>query len=202
MPTGYTADVQDGKVTSFRAFAMQCARAFGALVTMRDDDQDAPIPEELKPGEYYISSVQSDEVKLGGLLAMGDEEASTKAAEAYEAQLAYSREYRAKKIAQRKRYEAMLAKVEAWEPPSPDHEGMKKFMLSQLRESIEFDCSSDYTPTVEPLLSGADWRKQQIARAQESLERSRKSLADEEERVRGHNKWLRQLRESLAKAGE
>jgi hypothetical protein len=197
MPTGYTAAVQDGKVTTLKAFALQCARAFGALVTMRDDDFDAPIPEELKVSDYYVKSVQSDEIKLGELLAMGDAEAGAKAAEAYEARLNYSREYVAEKVARRKRYESMLGKVEVWTPPSPDHAGMKTFMLSQLRESIEFDCGGDYTPTVEPLLSGADWRKQQIARVTESLERSRKSLAGEEARVRSHNKWLRQLRESL-----
>lgn len=37
MPTGYTASVQEGKVTEFRDFAMECARAFGALVMMRDE---------------------------------------------------------------------------------------------------------------------------------------------------------------------
>jgi hypothetical protein len=202
MPTGYTADVQDGKVTSFKQFALNCARAFGALITMRDDPADAPIPEALVPGEYYLTSVQQDEIKLGRLLTMTEDEVSTEATKAHVASVQYREEYALRKVEQRKRYESMLAKAEAWEPPSPEHVGMKKFMVDQLRESIKFDCGSDYQPTVEPLLSGADWRLQQIARAKESLERSRASLREEEERVRNRNTWIRQLRESLAKVDE
>lgn len=48
MPTGYTADVQSGKVTDFAEYAMNCARAFGALVLMRDDPSDADIPERFE----------------------------------------------------------------------------------------------------------------------------------------------------------
>ena len=35
----------------------------------------------------------------------------------------------------RERYETMLAEVEAWQPPTPDHEELKRFMADQLRES-------------------------------------------------------------------
>jgi hypothetical protein len=197
MPTGYTADVQDGKVTDFPTFAMQCARAFGALVLMRDDPKDASIPEEQRPGSYYIESVQRDEVALGRLLTMSGPDCEAAAIKAHEAAVTYAADYLAKRRTERERYKAMIAKVEAWTPPSADHVNMKKFMLDQLNESLKFDCGGDYSPTVEPLLSGSGWRLQQIARAKESLERSRKSLAEEEERVRGRNKWVRELRESL-----
>jgi hypothetical protein len=49
MPTGYTAAVADGTITEFPDFAMQCARAFGTLVLMRDEPQDAAIPEKFEP---------------------------------------------------------------------------------------------------------------------------------------------------------
>lgn len=53
MPTGYTASVADGTTTTLRAFALQCARAFGATVTMRDDPMSAEIPERFEPGGFY-----------------------------------------------------------------------------------------------------------------------------------------------------
>lgn len=202
MPTGYTADVQDGKVTKFTDFAWQCARAFGALILMRDDPKGAAIPQEFTPGDYYIKSVQSDEVRLGRLFSMSAAECNAEAEKAHAEAVRYRDEYQAKKKTERERYEAMLAKVETWEPPSPDHAGMKKFMREQLCESIKFDCGGDYSPTVEPSLSGQDWRLQQIARTNESLARSRASLREEEERVRGRNKWVRELRESLARVAE
>lgn len=62
MPTGYTAAVCDGKITEFPAFALQCARAFGALITMRDDAMNAPIPEEIKPDtSYYDKNISEAE---------------------------------------------------------------------------------------------------------------------------------------------
>ena len=52
MPTGYTARLCDGEQT-FKDFAMLCARACGALIEMREDPMDAPIPEKIKRSSYY-----------------------------------------------------------------------------------------------------------------------------------------------------
>lgn len=196
MPTGYTAGVQDGSITSFPEYAMRCARAFGALVLMRDDPLDAPIPESFPPSDYAIQSVQTTEIELGRLLLLSSDEADTGAREAHEASVRHRDEYRAKRKRERERYEAMLAMVKAWKPPSADHEGLAKFMVEQLTQSIDFDCG-DYEPTVEPLLSGTDWQAQQIAQVSQRLERARQSLHEEENRARGRTKWLRELRESL-----
>jgi len=49
MPTGYTLDLYDGKNITFKEFVMKCAGAFGALISMKDESLDAPIPEHLEP---------------------------------------------------------------------------------------------------------------------------------------------------------
>ena len=64
MPTGYTAGVQDGTVTDFSEFALQCARNFGALVTMRDDPWSTPIPERFEASEYARTAVVEAQQKL------------------------------------------------------------------------------------------------------------------------------------------
>lgn len=53
MPTGYTYPVAEEKVDTLAEFALQCARAFGACVTMRDEPSNKPIPEEFKPSLHY-----------------------------------------------------------------------------------------------------------------------------------------------------
>jgi len=53
MPTGYTYPVQDGKITELRDFALLCTRGFGALIMMRDEPMDAPIPETLGANTQY-----------------------------------------------------------------------------------------------------------------------------------------------------
>ena len=50
MPTGYTAAVKDG--ITFEQFAWSCARAFGALIDMRDSPTGAPIPQRFEPSQY------------------------------------------------------------------------------------------------------------------------------------------------------
>ena len=64
MPTGYTADVMDGKVTDFKLFAMQCARAFGALVIMRDEPLNAEIPDEFSPSNYHFQELEQARERL------------------------------------------------------------------------------------------------------------------------------------------
>ena len=64
MPTGYTASVADGRVTEFAPFALQCARAMGALIMMRDEPHDAPIPERFEASDYYSKSLAEARERL------------------------------------------------------------------------------------------------------------------------------------------
>jgi len=44
MPTGYTAEIYEGeKEVTFEKFALTCARAFGACITIRDEPMSASI---------------------------------------------------------------------------------------------------------------------------------------------------------------
>jgi hypothetical protein len=193
MPTGYTADVQSGKVTEFPDFAMQCARAFGALIMMRDDPADAPIP-EFQPSDYHSKALATAEADVARLSAMTAEQAQTEADAEHAKAVRQNNEWNAEKAACRERYEAMILKVDAWTPPTPDHNGLKEFMLKQLRESIDFDCR----PYDEPkALPGAEWLEKAKARAARSVEYHRDEHAAEVKRTADRNAWVRNLRESL-----
>ena len=43
----------------------------------------------------------------------------------------------------RQRYESMLEKARSFKPPSEDHKPYAAFLVSQLEESIEWDCGED-----------------------------------------------------------
>ncbi len=64
MPTGYTADIAKG--ITFQQYAWSCARAFGALVMMRDEPSDAPIPEAFTPSDYHVKALAEARAKLAG----------------------------------------------------------------------------------------------------------------------------------------
>lgn len=195
MPTGYTANVADGKITDLRSFAMQCARGMGALIMMRDESWSAPIPERFEPSDYYAKKVQEGKAERDALYAMSNDDADRAAKAEYQEKLAAKEAYLDGKKEMRSRYEAMIALVEAWQFAP---EGLKEFMLEQLHTGMNFDCGGDgsYWEEVE-LLSGAEWKAKKLERVQQSIIRDAAEHAKEIERTESRNAWIAQLRASL-----
>lgn len=195
MPTGYTAALGDGRITEFRDFAMQCARAFGALITMRDDAFDAPIPDVIEPSNYSRDAAKRAEDELNAFMAMSDEEVAAAADAAYAKAVKYDADFHAKQNAENACYEAMRQKVWAWTPPTDDHKELKSFMLQQIEISISnFKGSgapdrNDYAPET--------WKAAHRAELLRSLTYHQKEYAKELERVADRTEWIRALRASL-----
>jgi hypothetical protein len=138
MPTGYTAKIAEGM--TFREYALGCARAFGALIEMRDEPNDVPIPDEFKPSDYHLDKFTEQRNRLAEFEGMSDHEANEQSKAEYMRALGYHHEGIKKDNALREKYERMLKEVEAFTPPSPEHAEYKEFMRSQIVESMRFDC--------------------------------------------------------------
>lgn len=191
MPTGYTAAVQSGQITTLRDFALLCARAMGATIMMRDEPLGAPIPERFEPSSYYAKQKAEAEERLAALQAMTEEQYEEEARRIYHRGCVERDQRHFEMIEQVGRYNAMLAKVEAWETPA---EGIRKFMIDQLRESIRHD---SYTEAAPVLLTGAQWFARAKARAESDIAYYAEQHDQEVERTEGRNKWLADLRASL-----
>jgi len=74
MPTGYTACIEDGTITTGRDFLMLCARAFGATASMREEPLTVPIPELFEEDSYYTQRLKETKAELERCLTMSDEE--------------------------------------------------------------------------------------------------------------------------------
>lgn len=202
MPTGYTAGVADGTITTFKDYAYQCARAFGALVTERDNPITPDLP-VLEVGDYYRTSVEKAEQDLKRFLRMS----STRAEIEFLKEKIRDIKYHSKAIKDdgktRKRYMKMIAECEKFEAPTEEHINYRNFLISQLKESLEWDCSRDYHH--ERLLkarkrqSPTKWLCRKIKEAREHLARTKESLKEEIERVNSRNQWISQLREAVSK---
>ena len=196
MPTGYTAGVADGKVTTFEEYALECARAFGALIEMRDDPHGTPIREST-PADYVLKRIEEVKAKLDELNARTD----TDWAIAYANYVSETIDYRSRsleKIAEKKkRYLAMLDKAKQFVPPTKEHAEYAKFIVSQIEQSIEFDCSTKYFDNVSVMCFN-DWKRCEIEDSAKELIRAEKSLSEEIERCRSRNEWIRQLRAAIA----
>lgn len=200
MPTGYTADVQSGKVTDFKTFALRCARAMGALILMRDDAMDAPIPDEFKPDTEMYDRMEADaRDTLGMLDALTPEDAQKKADAEFESLSQEHNKAMAKRREEKKRYEAMYAKVLEWQPPTSDHKGFKDFMAEQLLSSIDSDCEG-YERYAPRRKTAKQWMADARAAAIRNLESAASERMAEIKRTADRNRWVKQLRESLEAA--
>ena len=182
-------------------FTLQCARAFEALIDLRDSPSDAPIPEEIKPHTHYhdeaITRAQKRLKRLQSLSAKqieADYHRYLRDTEAFHLSSAERREL------MRQPYEAMITKVKRWSPPTRDHEGLKAFMLEQLRESIRFDCAPGPKP-MKPKPK-ATWHRERVAIARRDIAYHKSERDDEIERAAERTRWIKMLRASLAALNE
>lgn len=193
MPTGYTAGIAEG--VTFEQFILSCARNFGALIMMRDKPSNAEIP-VFEPSDFYAKNLIESNRELERLkkmtIAEGCAESDKEFAEAVESHR--------KRIAEmgvlKSKYEAMLAQVKEWEPPTTDHEGLKKFMVDQLTESIRFDCATEYM-TAPKQDDPEQWTISQIKRVIGDIERYTEEDKKEVDRTNQRNRWVADLRRSL-----
>jgi hypothetical protein len=199
MPTGYTAAIKDG--ITFEKFVWSCARAMGAMIMMRDEPSDAPIPERFEPSSFYAEKVDGLRAELSRLKALTREQAHAESVAAFQRALKAHDEAIAEKTELRNKYSAMLAKVVQWEPPTPEHNGFEAFMLEQLHSSINFDCDTSYYEKHPPECKSADgWRSLAIAEAERQLACYENAQREEVERTESRNAWLKALRESVPPA--
>lgn len=195
MPTGYTHAIKDGQ--TFRDFTLTCARAFGAAIHQRDEAVSAALRHDTV-SPYHHTQIQVAKDRLAELDRMSTQDAEMAASTEFQDRHAAWEERRAHTATLRQRYTDMLAQVDAWQPPTPDHKELKAFMRSQITDSIEFDCprlgEEDPAPTPK---TAAAWLAEERARAARSLTYHTEAYEKECRTVAGRNAWIDALMGSL-----
>jgi hypothetical protein len=194
MPTGYTQDLYYGeKEVSFPEFALKCARAFGALIYMRDEPMDAPVRENTV-SSYYRERLDRAERNFADVSSWTMQRAAAEAGKSCRQARDLREQMNAEARERRARFEAMLRQVTEWLPPTSDHADLKRFMAEQLSRAIEDECYE--LPVPEPV-TPQEYRSKRLTNAECELAYARKDLAEEKERTVKRNEWLRALRSSL-----
>jgi len=198
MPTGYTAQIGEGE--TFEEFILACARNFGACITMRDAPNSEEIPEEFKPTDYHAKRIKEAEKELNKLKKTTPKQAEKGADEEYKEEMQSHEESIRRHGELEGKYRAMLASVMAWNPPTPDHKGLKDFMESQIIESIKWDCNTDYEEEHAPKRkTGKKWLDEGIKSCLHDLSYHTKEHQKEVERCASRTSWVRELRNSIKK---
>lgn len=194
MPTGYTACIGD-KDASFEEYALGCARAFGALITMRDDPSDAPIPEKFEPTSYHLERVTEARKRQADLEAMSPALCEMAADGVYRKAVADYQKTVSEKTALKRKYETMLVRVRDWTPPTEEHKGLRTFMEEQITLCMDSDCTVYSEPPV--LQTGSLWLAAETERVKRDIEYHSEHHDAEVKRTNGRTEWVKALRESL-----
>ncbi len=190
MPTGFTADVGEGKITTLKEFALHCARGMGACISMRDEPWDAPIPERFEPSlSYYQTKLDEARKRLAELEAMSEADLNEAAQADFKERMASYQKYERDKDLERQRYQTMLASVREW---TTDAEGIREFMIEQLEMSID-----NYKSTAPQFVPPEEWKGDQVKAALRAISYSEEEIEKERHRTEMRNLWLAALRRSL-----
>lgn len=204
MPTGYTAGILDGTITTFEQFALQCSRAFGATIHMRDESLDTPY-EPRTPSEYYFTSLQSQRKELEKMKTISDEEI----VQEYESLLRESLEYHEEKLEKTKsnlkKLNSLLEAAKSWTPPTEEHDGIREYMIDQLELTIKADGDLSYhvdeiiqaKKEIEEGIDPQVYRKERIKGIEDRISYYEIEHQKELERCKQSNRWMESLLESI-----
>lgn len=200
MPTGCTAPIYEGeKDFTFEKFAMRCALNFCELVYLREKSEKEAIDleKDFQPNSFYKDMLEEAEKDYQDFLdnPPTEEQLGRKYDEYVQMEQARFLEREQKLEVIRKRYAAMIKKVLAWQPPTPEHQSLKYFMLKQLQDSIDFDCSS-YAPKVT---NREEYIKDGMSpdRFLRRISHYREMWEKEVRRSEESKKWMKDLMDSL-----
>lgn len=193
MPTGYTAPVADGTITTLRDYALRCARGMGALISMRDERPGAPIPREIAVEPYHKDEAAIAEQELRRLQAMTAGQIHEAASKAFTEAILQRNARRAAAKLVTDRYDAMLDKVKNW-PSAGTPEGLRSFMLNQLVKSRDQYDNGDFDPEIKPAdYADLIWHARAIDTALRDFSYHTEEYAKVVSHTAAANAWLAQL---------
>ncbi len=187
MATGYTYPVVDGEITKLNEFVWSCARAFFYQDSM-------PASLEAQPSPHHQEEMVKARVRLIEALILTENQAEKMAREEYTTQLQEEAEYIRNETIRNDRIQKMLDQVNAWIPPSNDHDGLKDFMIQQLTTSLRDTWKGT---TKLKLLSGAEFMAEKIKSAQWDVDYHTKHWREDRERAANVTRWLQALNQSV-----
>lgn len=195
MPTGYTSDVQDGKVTELKDYILRCSRNFGASIHMRDCDFGCEIRHR-EISDYYLNRLDKVKKEFEEFRNLTDEEIQEQLDNKYKQEVKDRKEGLKRFEEGKQRYLDMLDKVKNWQPPSEGHINLRNFAIKQLEESLDFDCSDSLKEYYlkEPFKDTVEGYKQyKMKNYLKDIERYSREYKEEIEGVEKINKWIDDL---------
>ena len=195
MPTGYTACMLEG--ADFETFAMVGMRAFSAAAHMRDEPVSKPY-EPRRPSEYYADRLKEAQAKLVELESLSLDDRLVHAVQDYNKKCAFFQEHIDRRRANNMKLDAMLAQVEAFCPPTPDHANFKRFMICSIKESASdgdatyFERELKKLKKPKTIADAEEWYREQHGRVVQEVASRSADLTKDLQVCKEVNEWAKQ----------
>ena len=135
MPTGYTAFIEEGDITTGREFILLCTRAFGVAMAIRDEPLTIPTPKVFKPDiEYNTNCLKKAIDEKARLTEMTKEEWHAECVKDREKRIAEAKKHYEDDLELDKKYLKIRQEIKDWNAPENCIE-IKKFALEQIEIS-------------------------------------------------------------------
>jgi hypothetical protein len=193
MANGYTHPVLEG--CSFEEYVWGCARAVGPFISQRDDPMDAPPVLEEQVDEYYTDALNDAIRDEAAVKARTPEDWQAEYEQYCQRRVSSTLEMSLDARTKQARYQAMLERVRAWQPPSKDHQPLKQLMDQMLVDSMQHDFRQP--GPAEPPVPLEEFRQMALEMAARGVEWARARLTEEQKRVEFNNRYKKQLLESV-----
>lgn len=184
MPTGYTAPVIDGEITTAQEFAYECSKAF--VWSFREGNQlTYPVVDD-----YYQKSLDESMAELAAWDALNEEGRYAKWSDAVIVMETRREEARKESEEAFKRLFKVRTEVEKIRVPET-HANFKKFMIEQLNETIKYE--GTFKEEYYQMPTYPEWADAQRGYILRSVEHAAKRMQEIEQNVAESRQWISTL---------
>lgn len=189
MANGFSVATVEGAPQSFREFVLSMTELVGMV-----REPDSTLLTTLTADTYktYERSMIAAQERLAKLESMSTEDWKLRTQQEYDANERIRKAALTEQPARQANIQRRISQVEAWEPPSSEHEEFKRILLSQLNTCLKRDESISYKQPTKRI-SAAKNRKESIELARQNLKRCTENY----EAILAATKWRKQWVEDL-----
>ena len=194
MVTHLTAQLHTGEDT-LKDFMSRCAMDIDFNKRSREITFTGELPIYSPDTRYSESRLENAKHNLASIKTKTDVELDAYLLEQFEVSKKMYDDTKAEKAALLVKYQTMLDKVNAWTPPTEQHEFLKDYAIKTLERGIDYDCTV-HLP--EPQLQGTeDYRNMCIEMYEQDIIRAQESIEKELISCNRSNEWNKQLIDSI-----
>lgn len=136
MPTGYTAYIENGDITTGKDFLKLCTRNFGIAIDMRDESLSVPTQTHFEPNSYYKKEYDKAVEVCNKYRHMTFDEVKQEMIKSYNDRIASAKKCLEDYKSEDEKYKKIRDEIVKWNPPTDEHDGLKKFALEQIDISM------------------------------------------------------------------